>query len=288
MVKNNEGDFGGGNSANKNETGGEQDNNYPYDILTHEPTFEEREKQRSESEEGKGNVIKPGEVSKVIVESNGNRAIESEYLDLYYDYKKNSGAEYDEELGQAIWAVGFGMALLDLDQKVTKDLSEEGLIEIENLDKSSTKQYKKVWNGLIDMLESNKREKVEQALKKMKETGKVGEFFAEAFQAINDTIVGGAASANQLRFKIEESELPDKKEDDSEVIERFNELEQRFAKMMSSRGIDLEEVDKLYSEYSSLSSSVFNPERAEIIEDRKNRLFDISDKLKKVNTASFD
>lgn len=240
-----------------------ESNESPYSVLQNEPSFEEHMENIENLKDDKEDVIQSGEATKMIKNEEGKLRLESDYLDVYYDYAKSD--EYDphspkdRELGKAVWDIGMSSALLDLDSNFVKMISGNTEFNLDGLDADSQYQYKKAINGILNIVEKANEDQTNWLVEQMKNVGDVGVFMA-------------AQLTNPEMFH-----------DSDNSEEQFNRLEQEFYKIMSSNLGDQEAADDLYARYSELSKTTTDPKILETIEDRRNKLFSHINKLEELS-----
>lgn len=257
--------------------------------LENAPSFAEHMR-ALEAEKPQGKVIASGEVSKLIKQPNGKHTLASEYLSLYDSYKDNCDPHNKESktLGNTIWSLGHNLAILDLDESTVTKLSTGAIENIDDdLGPDSARLYKKTINGLLDMVDSDKVDSVKQVVEKMRETGKAGEYFAEMFESLEEEISLGIHTSKDFRYDLGSPDSPETKNESNQT---FDSLERTYAELLASGKINPEEINALYAGYSDLLKTTFDPEAAELIEERIRTLSNLSDKFEDINlkTASFD
>ena len=253
------------------------DNNR-FEALTEMSGQFDPEKAKSQIEEEKQGINPAKHVkevspaTRIITDEKGHFAIESSYLDVYYSYERSDNYDRhnpeDMKLGQAIWNIGFASTMLDCDKDFRKKLENDD-VDLDTLNPDAAKQYKKVFNGLLEIANSTESDKAKALIEQMRNAGSIGEYFGDYF----DTICYLKESGMELK----PYEIPS-----SENV-RFDVLEQEYANLMSGNGISTEAVDDLYAKYSELSKAISDPKVLEKVTQRKNSLFSLIDKLEEIN-----
>ena len=254
-----------------------------------DPAKAEEEKRRAieEMNQSKENVIATGDVSRLIKDENGKVKLESDYLDLYYDYaasdKYDSKNPEDRKLGLDIWEVGFHAALLDTDKTAKEKL--QNLEDLSKLEPSSAENYKKIFNAMIELSNSGNRDTVKGVMERIDNSGEFGEFLVGVYESIEMMKEAG----KPLRpYKLEDLSVESnnnekEKAAESKVDEKFNNLEQRFQKINSRNGkISPEEVNDLLAEYKDYSRNITDPKTLEEIKAREEHLASLSDQLEEI------
>ena len=262
-----------------------------------DPAKAEEEKRRAieEMNQSKENVIATGDVSRLIKDENGKIKLESDYLDLYYDYaasdKYDSKNPEDQKLGRDIWALGFHAALLDIDKTAKEQL--RNLDDLSKLEPSSAENYKKIFNAMIELSNSGNHDVVNGVIEKVGDSGKFGGFLANTYESIEVMKrMGRPLKPYKLEnLPVESNGNEEEKTPEPEVDEKFNNLEQRFQKINSRNGkINPEEVNDLLSEYKDYSRNITDPKTLEEIKAREEHLASLSDQLEEIakRIASID
>ncbi len=272
-----------------------ESNESPYSVLQNEPSFEEHMKNIENLKNDKEDVIQSGEATKMIKDEEGKLRLESDYLDVYYDYAKSDKYDphspKDRELGKAVWDIGMSSALLDLDSNFIKMVSGATEFNLGELDTDSQYQYKKAINGILNMVENASEDQVNRLVGQMEDVGEVGWYMAgmlDSYAFLKKS--GELPQPYDLSKTIDDEDNtglqnsnPEMFHDSDNSEEQFNRLEQEFYKIMSSNLGDQEAADDLYARYSELSKTTTDPKILETIEDRRNKLFSHINKLEELS-----
>lgn len=243
-------------------------------------------------------IVSPA--TRIVTDENGHSVIESKYIDAYYAYEKSDDYDRrnpeDVRLGRAFWNVGFASAMLDCNKDFREQL-ENNNVDEENLAPDAARQFKKAFNGLLEIADSTDSSKVNELMKQMENAGPIGEYFSGLFDAICELKANG--------MELTPHKIPFSKNGHSDDLERenadpmfgkelgneaandlyvkFDALEQEYANLMSGKGISIEAVDDLYAKYSELSKTVSDPKVLEKVTERRNSLFSLNNKLEEIN-----
>ncbi len=241
----------------------------------------EQEKHHSDQDK---TVKEVSPVTRVITDREGHVTIESEYFKTYRTLTERSDYDRknpeDTKLGRAVWDIGFSSAMLDCDKDFKKSL-ERSDMDPSKMSPGTVELYKKAMKGVTALLEIADNNKKDDVLEQIEGTGQIGAFFVAMYE------LKQFDKENDKTPESNETETPPEdtrpETDSREIKERFDALERRFSTLIGDRGVDSEEVEGLYAEYSDLLKSVFDPETKEIIEERRSSLFSLIDQLAGIN-----
>lgn len=144
-----------------------------------DPKKAEEEKRKANQE-----ILSQGEVSSLSRDENGKAKLESEYMDAFSRYEEGENYDKDDrELGKAIWDVGMGAALLDVDKNVASRLqSGEGLFDLMDQDSRILHVFNKAFEDTSKIAKSKNEAAAKTALEYLKNTGKIGKILVDGYK----------------------------------------------------------------------------------------------------------
>lgn len=222
--------------------------------------------------------------TRIIKGENGNNAIESDYFDLYYDYKKDN-EDFDSEFGKELWNLGFKMAMLDLAVDSFEEL--DGLASGENDDSWAKEKYQGVFDAVFVMADEytdgKNADEIKKVMDKIGEMGGVGETVADCFDASCD-------ACETLKGNIEDDVDVLPKNEVNEFSNGLSTLDAEYAELRSGKSLSSESVNSLYAKYGDLAKRATDAATLERINERKRELFDLNQRLEEINKkiAQFD
>ena len=143
----------------------------------------DRQKAEKEKEQAKEKLLSQGEASKLTEDENGKAKLESEYMDAWSRYKESENYdENDSELNHAIWDVGRGAALLDVNQDIVDRLRNGGdLFDLMEQDPQVLGVFDKAFEDMSKIANSKNEAAANAAMEYIKNTGKIGEILVEEY-----------------------------------------------------------------------------------------------------------
>ena len=216
-------------------------------------------------------VLFAGEASRLTEDENGKAKLESEYMDAWSRYKE--GENYDEndkELNHAIWDVGFGAALLDVDKNVTSKLQNgEDLFDLMDQDSRILHVFDKAFSDMAKIAKSDNKAAAKEAIDYIENTGRVGKFIVDEYETWEQ-------GKSDLKDNNSEEKQP-------EYAEELSRLEERLAKLNSGKTVDSEEIDSLIAEYRALSKNIYDPKTLEMVKKRYESLAQFRERLENIS-----
>lgn len=169
----------------------------------------------------------------------------------------------------------------DIGDDIKEQIKNDGAINPSTLSPESALQYKKIFNQLLEMTNSNDSASTTEFLEKIKSVGDAGEFFADLYDTMKDMEEMGMPLKP---YKMEEEKKPDQNE--LEYQQKYDALEKRLAELNSNKSIDPEDVYTLIAEYKEISRNAFDPNISEAAENRYRNLVNFSEQLEEINRKS--